>query len=773
MLLGNKALYRGQRWTWLWVSMLLLPLTWYGAYSRTWTSDAYLYDQMLSWQSTTASSRLLIIAIDERSLSELGVWPWPRDVHARLVERLADANVRAVLFDVLFVDPSQDLQEDEALARAMERQGHVFLPMIHLPFVAADAQPNVLLPTEPLLSAARGVGHIYFEPDLDGMLRSIFLREGHGEQRWSQLVWRVYKDVFAQEYALPGAMPGREQPGSAEGWIRDHKIRIPYRGKPGHYPTVSYSRVLSGDVPEAFLRDRIILIGATAAGLGDRHSISLAGKHGNMAGIEIKAHLLNGLMDGRIIVDVESTVTAWLSVIPPALLMLVLWWLKFRYLPWLATMMLVLVMGATWSALSLGWWWPPSTSMAAVITTYVLLSWRSQAAALKWFEGEIALLEQEPKILPRPWREHDPGWGSILQQQFFALHRAVEQLRDTRSFIIDALDSFSVALCVLTLEGRILLANRQARKILASYGLGHDSEIGSLLSAITTTLSASLKECKSGANFGELHGMLLQDADKHYFRLEVAPLRSASSALSTGWLVGLVDMTSEKRAEEQHANMLRFLSHDLKAPQSSILALIDLQEAPGGGLAESEFRKRVAQQVRKALSLTEDFMQLAKIDFGPLALVVVLLEDIVLDAMDQAWPLAQAKKIRLNAQMGDCGCEIEGNRAYLVRAIFNLLENAIKYSPADSQVTVSVWQERDFVLCEVCDQGEGISEVDLPYIFESYRRSHSAHIADGYGLGLALVKAVMDKHHGKVQCDSVLGEGSRFSLSFALWNEAE
>ncbi|CAN0028397.1 unnamed protein product [Ectocarpus sp. 12 AP-2014] len=772
MLLGNKGLYRGQRWTWLWVGVLLLPLTWWSAYNRAWTSDAYLYDQFLSWQSKAASSRLLIVAIDERSLSELGVWPWHRDVHARLVERLADANVRAVLFDVLFAEPSQDAQADQKLARAMVRQGHVFLPMIRLPVVAEDVLPNVLLPTEPLLSAARGVGHIHVEPDPDGMVRSIFLREGHGEQRWPQLIWRVYEDVLAQASRRPVVMPGRVHPGNAENWSRDHQIRIPYRGRPGHYPTVSYSSVLNGDVSEAFLRDRIILIGATAAGLGDRHAISLAGEQGNMAGVEIKAHLLNGLMDDRIVVDVEPMVAAWLSVLPPILLMLALWWLKFRYLPWLATMMVLLVMGAAWGALFLGWWWPPSTSMAAVIMAYVLLSWRSQAAALKWFQGEIALLEQEPKILPEPWHERGPRWGSALQQQFFTLHRAVEKLRDTRGFIIDALDSFSVALCVVTLEGRILLANRQAREMLASYGLGQDSEIGSLLSAISTRTGASLQECPLGKGLGELHGMLLQDANKHYFRLEVAPLHSASSALSTGWLVGFVDMTSEKRAEDQHAHMLRFLSHDLKAPQSSILALIDLQEAPDGGLPESEFRKRVAQQVHTALSLTEDFMQLTKVEFGSLTLDVVILADIVLDALDQAWPLAQARKIELTSKLEDDGCEIAGNRGYLVRAIFNVLENAIKYSPPGSQVTVSVWEEEGFVLCEVRDQGVGIEEVDQPYIFESYRRSNSAHMADGYGLGLALVKAVMDKHHAKITCDSAPGKGSRFCLVFAVWNEA-
>ncbi|MCK2169479.1 hypothetical protein MY522_22300, partial [Thalassospira xiamenensis] len=104
----------------------------------------------------------------------------------------------------------------------------------------------------------------------------------------------------------------------------------------------------------------------------------------------------------------------------------------------------------------------------------------------------------------------------------------------------------------------------------------------------------------------------------------------------------------ERRAAEQRAHMLRFLSHDMKAPQASMLALLDMQNGTAA-LPAQEFHARLERQVRSALDMIEDFMQLAKVEFGALDFREVLLANIAMDALDRAWPLAQAKGIRLES----------------------------------------------------------------------------------------------------------------------------
>lgn len=776
MSFASKALY-GSLWrAWLWVGVILLPLTWWGAYSVSWPADAYLYDKAQSLQTRPASPAILLVAIDELSLRHLGQWPWPRSVHARLVEQLADAGVISVLFDVIFAEPSRDPVEDTRLSEEIQRHGHVFLPLMRLPSMSQDSQPNILLPIEPLRSAARDIGHINVAADPDGMVRSIFLREGAGQERWPQLAWRVYEDAAARGYAPRHAMPGRGHEGSTEHWIRDHQVRIPYRGEPGHYPTVSYLHVLRGEVPADVLRDRIILVGATAAGMGDRHPISLAGMQGSMAGVEMQAHLLDGLLSNQVIIDVEAKMSAWLAVLPLAALLLAVWWLKFRYLPWLVVATLFTVAGGTWLALSQGWWWPPTASIAAILAAFVLMSWRSQAAALSWFQHEIGRIEQEPQILPGQQPYVAPGWGGALQQRIFVLSRAVARLRDTRQFTSEALEAFPVALFVTTADGGILLANQHANVILNDNQQSHTRKLDEFLASLSPEKSrgnALGGEVKG--TLKDLHGITYEDRGGRCFRLEVAPLNSAIKEVSTGWLVGLIDMTHEKLAEKQRAHMLRFLSHDLRAPQSSVLALVELQKMPGHSLPEGEFFQRVTQLVGHSLALTEEFMQLAKMEFSALNFGIVMLVDVAMEARDQAWPLAQQRNIRLeyNFDDEDEGCLVWGDRLYLVRAVFNLLDNAIKYTPPGTCVTVSVWQKDGQACCEVRDQGDGISQQDIPYIFESYRRITSGTTARGYGLGLALVKAVADKHQGEARCVSEPGQGSRFLLSLPAWRDSE
>lgn len=774
MSLASKRLYRSLLKAWLGVGVIFLPLTWWCAYTISWPSDAYIYDLIQFSQTSPPSPDILVVAIDERSLKGLGRWPWPRSMHARLLEQLTDAGVKSVLFNVIFAEPSRNPAEDDDLALAMRRHGHVFLPMMRLPGMAYDGPPDVLLPIEPLRGSSRGIGHINVEADLDGMVRSISLREGDDQHRWLQLAWRVYEDLMSRRHASSHEMPGRKYEGNGEQWVRDHRVRIPYRGQPGHYPTVSYVNVLNGEVPAELLRDRIILVGATAGGMGARHPISLVGTQGAMPGVEIQAHLLDGLLNNRVVVDLEAKTASWLAVLPLVVLMLVAWWLRSQYLPWLVAATLLTIAGATWLAVVWGWWWPPSTSVMAVLVTYVLINWCSQSAALSWFKNEIERLEKEPQILPGQLGS-SPGWGGALQQRTLMLSQAVARLRDTRRFMAEALDSFPVAFFITTLEGDILLANQRARIILSRNELSHAGRLYELLAGMSSEMNGRDRLLSPSGDvmdaLSDFHGSILKDVSQHFFRLEVAPLHTAIKEVRTGWLVGLIDMTHEKLAEEQRAHMLRFLSHDLKAPQSSVLALIDLQNTPGRSLPEHEFRTQVATLVEHGLTLTEEFMQLTKVEFGGLNFDVVLLADVVMEAKDQVWPLAQQRKIRLECYLDDDGCPVRGDHAYLVRAVFNLLDNAIKYSPIGSCVKISVWREEEGVICEVIDQGVGISAQDIPYIFESYRRTSSSNMVSGYGLGLALVKAVMDKHGGDVRCDSEPEHGSRFLLRFFAWND--
>lgn len=182
----------------------------------------------------------VVIAIDERSLSEFGPWPWRREVLARLVDRAAEARAKAVVFDVLLADPRPG--GDEILARSMQR-----IPTIAVAVLVEREQ--WLVPT-PVLKNAAVIAHGNFELDHDGILRRFATTKQSGERAYTAL------SLEAASVLRPGAIPvGRT-------------VAPMFRTPPRAIQQIGAADVLHG-VTEP-LRDRLVFIGPTALGLGDR-----------------------------------------------------------------------------------------------------------------------------------------------------------------------------------------------------------------------------------------------------------------------------------------------------------------------------------------------------------------------------------------------------------------------------------------------------------------------------------------------------------------------
>jgi signal transduction histidine kinase len=235
-----------------------------------------------------------------------------------------------------------------------------------------------------------------------------------------------------------------------------------------------------------------------------------------------------------------------------------------------------------------------------------------------------------------------------------------------------------------------------------------------------------------------------------------------------GWLLSLTDLSAERAAEEQRGVLLRFLSHDLRAPHSAILALLDVHRHQAG--ADSPLFEQIERQVRRALDLTDGFVLLARAESEAYQFQPSLFAMLVLDVLDQALPIAQQKSIKLLHTMDEQSQErlINADQGLLTRALFNLLENAIKYSPVGTTIKLNVSCQGEWLCCELTDQGKGIAAEELPDLFTQYRRFSSAQGIDGVGLGLSMVKAVVDHHGGNIECHSIVDQGTTFRLQLPL-----
>ena len=234
-------------------------------------------------------------------------------------------------------------------------------------------------------------------------------------------------------------------------------------------------------------------------------------------------------------------------------------------------------------------------------------------------------------------------------------------------------------------------------------------------------------------------------------------------------MVNLSDISLLKANERDRNETLNFLSHDLRSPLASIIALIELAKRKSEIEDMRTMLDGMKTNTQKTLHLAEQFLQLSrantteKINFHE-----VDVNSVVLNAIDQIWGLANKHKVMINHIFAKEDIWTQGEPDMLERAILNLLSNAIKHSSEHSEIIVNVDIKDDEVYCCVTDQGTGISEEEMPHLFEMFRRTRASgeQRKKGIGLGLAFVDAVAKRHGGKVEVESQLGEGSSFCMRF-------
>lgn len=740
--------------------------------------DQTLYDRLASLMSRPARDDIIIVSIDDYSLSQLGRWPWPRTHHADLIRKLTQAHARAIGFDVILSEPEQFQGDgtrpgDAALAAAIRANGKTVLP---LTLANTGSGVAVTPPIGELASAAHGMAHIELEHDSDGVVRSVFLHEGGSNYQWPQLALALFHPESAASYAGTIANAGLLK----HGWERREKMQIAFAGGNGHFQSVPYVSVLRGEVPDQFFADKYVLIGATALGMTDSYPTAVSGSDGAMPGVEIHANILADLLDGKSISFAAPWQTALFSAVPVLIALFCYLLLPPRGALLTSGILLIAIMGTSYLAMRAGWWLPPAAALITLTASYPLWSWRRLEAAITYLGQEFARLDHEPHLLPEahPPREQD-RIEDVLEHRINAMKKAARRVRDLRRFISDSLDSLPDATVITNAGGHVLLANQAAHKYFASLGVD-DINGASLLDLLHRLRDPQPIDQMATAEFNwtllfdsrtasQIGGISASDARGRDLLVKSAPCRSAMNLL-TGWIISVIDISPIRSAERSRDETLRFLSHDMRAPQASILAMLELQHNPESALKAPEFFARIEKAARRTLGLADNFVQLARAESQEYRLEEVDFQELLFDATDEMWTLAKTKHIKLKTEISDDDFPAKVDRGLLTRALVNLLSNAINYSPENTTITCEltlqrIAQER-FITCSVADQGIGIAPADQARLFQRFQRfSTSGPVKhDGIGLGLVFVKTVVERHHGKITFSSKQGVGTTFTL---------
>jgi two-component system OmpR family sensor kinase len=220
--------------------------------------------------------------------------------------------------------------------------------------------------------------------------------------------------------------------------------------------------------------------------------------------------------------------------------------------------------------------------------------------------------------------------------------------------------------------------------------------------------------------------------------------------------------------EEAHARFMRELDHELKNPLQAIkTAFADLEETDG----LSESIKTARSQVDRLGTLSGRLRQVASVTSDRLVREPVDLDELVRDAVDLARAAAPGSADRVHLvvqQIPWRPAPVQADRELLSHAIYNLLDNALKYSPMERLVEVRLREDGTSATIEVADAGGGIDPEDLPHVVEELYRGERTQGVDGSGLGLALVNRVASAHGGQLELRSRPGEGTVATLRLPL-----
>jgi len=210
------------------------------------------------------------------------------------------------------------------------------------------------------------------------------------------------------------------------------------------------------------------------------------------------------------------------------------------------------------------------------------------------------------------------------------------------------------------------------------------------------------------------------------------------------------------------------ISHELKTPIGAVSLLAEaLVEASDDPSQVRKFANRLLKESARLTRITTEIIELSRLQAND-ALTkpdLVEIDRVVALAIDQNQVAADAQKVQLVGG-GDAGARVYGDEALLAVALHNLIANAVQYSPKGSRVGIGVNVSDSVVEIAVTDQGVGIAEADLDRVFERFFRSDPARSrhTGGSGLGLSIVKHVVQNHGGEVRLWSQMGNGSTFTM---------
>ena len=665
-----------------------------------------------AWSSV--DSQVAAVVIDDRAIKKFGPTPWSRQTLASLVDRVGEQGPRVIAIDMLLSEPRDEIGD----SMLEESLGSIDVVLA----AALSTDGGWLLPLE-RFGGAGSAAHSHAETDTDGVVRSIAFTKQ------------------AADLALPALSVAAALRGGWQGSIAPGRRLLPdFREAPEEILQISVADLLDGAVVDDFLlRDRIVFVGYSAAGTTDQYFVPVGNRNQPAPGVLVHAAVASSIIRNGLLTPCPLWMMTVL-VFSVALAVQLMRTRSGRFRIAHISIIVVIVVAATLVALWVAQLLLPTVALivAAILSVGLREAVESTQAQTETGAVLATLLAEEDleqdSIVPRGVH----GRLAMVKD----LQGRIAQDRNLRRTLLEGMDEGVV---LWSGSGELLLSNRAFTDL-----WGHRPTLQEVQTA------------RSEAEVGD-DASAVAEVRRGRRTLEVEVLEVGGRHL------GLVrDVTERVELDRRRREMHRLVSHELKTPLASISGfgeMLQTYEMSGdelhnvAGMIRTE-ADRLGEMVRAFLDIERlgaDQWENEKTNV-----------DLVAVVESRVKALAPAVEARGQVIVGEIERvpPISGVRQLISQLVDNLIWNAIKYSADGSEISVELCPSGDGeVAFRVRDQGIGIPQEAIPHLFERFYRVPGTN-AEGSGLGLALVKEVVDRHGATIRVESEEGKGSCFSVVF-------
>ena len=358
----------------------------------------------------------------------------------------------------------------------------------------------------------------------------------------------------------------------------------------------------------------------------------------------------------------------------------------------------------------------------------------------------------------------------LLARSFNAMAQQLEERLEAttgdRNKLSTILAGMVEGVVAMDLEGRIVHINHVASSLLGSSSV---DSVGRPVREVVKTADISEILLRTIEHGREVEGETRLGRSRQIIEMRASPLHDGREQL-IGAVVVLHNITELRRLEAIRRDFVANVSHELKTPITAIRGLAETLVGDSEMPAETRdrFLRKINKQANRMATLATDLLTLARLESrgGVLELQELDLRTCVLGAIRSLAPLEDDLDVQLHVELGEASLLVRGDEQALRMVVTNLLDNALKYTPAGGEIWVRLTEVHGDAVLEVQDTGIGVPQQDVHRIFERFYRVDKARSREvgGTGLGLSIVKHICLAHDGEVSVESDLENGSTFRV---------